>query len=232
MLLSKPFCILLANHRLLATMRALLFFLLLSLLLVLSSPEVQAQHVTRYKSYDGHLYTQPQVDSLVAQLSQCRQAQGMGPYLDIREKQQRHDMLFCSFSIMRCSQAVVEAHTKLLRIVNQLLPAFELQDLNGQVVKSTILRGKPLVLNLWFTTYAGCIEEMPALNTVAADPTNKHIQFLALTYETPATVRGFLQKRPFHFRQVPTARAYCNLFFTQAYPLIIFVDKQGIVRSL
>jgi hypothetical protein len=72
---------------------------------------------------------------------------------------------------------------------------------------------------------------MPALNTVAADPANQHIQFLSLTYETLPAVKTFLHKRPFHFRHLPAAKAYCDLF-TQAYPLTIFVDKQGIVRSI
>jgi peroxiredoxin len=212
-------------------MRALSFFLWLSLLLVLPSAYGQAQHVRRYKSLDGHLYTQPQVDSLLMLIRQRAQAQGLGAYLDIQAKQQRHDTLFCSFSITRCSPALVEAHDKLLRFVNQPLPAFALRDLTGHIVQSASLRGKPLVLNLWFTACTGCIEEMPALNTVAADPANKHIQFLSLTYETPTAVKTFLRKRPFHFRHLPAAKAYCDVF-TQAYPLTIFVDKHGLVRAI
>lgn len=212
-------------------MRLLPCLLLLSGLLLRATAYGQAPPVTRYKSYDGHLYTRSQADSIVAQFSQRGQAKGMGAYLDIQEKQLRHDTLVCSFSIMRCSPAMVEAHTKLMRFVDQPLPAFELRDLAGHVVKSQALRGKPLVLNLWFTTCTGCIEEMPALNTVQADPLNQHIQFLSLTYETPAAVQTFLQKRPFHFRHLPAAKAYCDVF-TQAYPLTIFVDKQGIVRNI
>lgn len=212
-------------------MRILFPTLLLSYLLLLPRVYGQAQRATRYKSYDGHLYTQRQVDSLVDQLSQRGQARGMGAYLDIRDKQLRHDTLFYTYSIMRCPQAMVEAHTQLMRFVDHPLPAFELRDLTGHLVKSTALRGKPLVLNMWFTTCSGCIDEMPALNTVQADPANQHIQFLALTYETPAAVQSFLQKRPFHFRHLPAAKAYCDLF-TQAYPLTIFVDKQGVVRAI
>jgi cytochrome c biogenesis protein CcmG/thiol:disulfide interchange protein DsbE len=126
---------------------------------------------------------------------------------------------------------MVEAHTRLMRFVDHPLPAFELRDLTGHLVTSTALRGQPLVLNMWFTTCSGCIDEMPALNTVQADPANQHIQFLSLTYETPAAVQAFLHKRPFHFRHLPAAKAYCDLF-TQAYPLTIFVDKQGMVRAI
>jgi cytochrome c biogenesis protein CcmG/thiol:disulfide interchange protein DsbE len=212
-------------------MRLLPCLLLLSDLLLGTTAYGQAPSVTRYKSYDGHLYTRHQADSMVAQVSQRGHAQGLGAYLDLQQKQLRHDTLVYSFAIMRCSQAMVEAHTKLMRFVDQPLPAFELRDLAGRVVKSQALRGKPLVLNLWFTTCTGCIEEMPALNTVQADPVNQHIQFLALTYETPTAVRTFLQKRPFHFRHLPAAKAYCDVF-TQAYPLTIFVDKQGVVRAI
>lgn len=212
-------------------MRLLSYLLLLSSLLLGATAYGQAPAVTRYQSYDGHLYTRHQADSIVSHLSQRGQAQGLGAYLDIREKRLRHDTLVCSFSIMRCSPAMVEAHTKLMRFVDQPLPAFELRDLTGRLVKSQALRGRPLVLNLWFTTCTGCIEEMPALNTVQADPVNQHIQFLSLTYETPAAVQTFLQKRPFRFRHLPAAKAYCDVF-TQVYPLTIFVDKQGIVRNI
>ena len=126
---------------------------------------------------------------------------------------------------------MVEAHAKLMRFVGQPLPAFALRDLAGKRVSSAALRGQPLVINMWFTTCTGCIEEMQALNTVMADPANRGIQFLSFTYETPAAVTGFLQKRPFTFRHVPDAKAYCDLF-TQAYPLTIFVDKQGVVQSI
>jgi peroxiredoxin len=212
-------------------MRALLFCLWLSLFLSLPRVYAQAQRVTRYKSPDGHLYTQPQVDSLLTLFSQRAQAQGMGAYLDIEAKQLRHDTLFCYFSIGRASSAMMEARAQRLRFVNQPLPAFTLRDLNGQVVQSTSLRGQPLVLNLWLVACTGCIEEMPALNTVAADPANQHIQFLSLTYETPTAVKTFLRKRPFHFRHLPAAKAYCDVF-TQAYPLTILVDKHGIVRAV
>jgi hypothetical protein len=75
-------------------MRSLFYaFLLLSCLLVLPRAYGQGPRVTRYKSYDGHLYTQQQVDSLVAKIGQRGHAQGIGAYLDIRDKQQRHDTL-------------------------------------------------------------------------------------------------------------------------------------------
>ena len=57
-------------------MRVCCYALLLSCLLLVSRAYGQAPRVTRYKSYDGHLYTQHQVDSLVAQISQRGQAQG------------------------------------------------------------------------------------------------------------------------------------------------------------
>lgn len=212
-------------------MRFFGYTLLLSCFLLVPRAYGQTPRVMRYKSYDGHLYTQHQVDSLVTQISQRGQAQGQGAYLEVKDKHLRHDTLFYSYTIMRCSQVMVEAHAKLLRFVGQPLPAFALRDLAGKRVTSAALRGQPLVLNLWFTTCKGCIEEMPALNTVMADPANRGIQFLALTYETPAAVNGFLQKRSFSFRHVPEAKAYCDLF-TQAYPLTIFVDKQGIVQAI
>ncbi len=212
-------------------MKSICQLLSLCLLVILSGTYVQAQQLTLYKSYDGHLYTRQQVDSVTEQVNNRVKAQGQGAYWEVVDKQRRQDTLLCTFSINRASQSMVDDHARLLQFVGKPLPAFELRDLAGQVVKSAALRGQPAVLNMWFTTCTGCIAEMPALNTVMADPANKHIRFLSLTYEKPAAVTSFLQKRTFTFRHIPDAKAYCGLF-TQAYPITIFVDKQGIISAI
>jgi peroxiredoxin len=213
-------------------MRFSLYTYLASAALVLAaSAPVLAQQKVFYQGGGNKLYTQAHVDSAVAQMKQRYQAQNLEAKLIVTSKTQRHDTLFCRYTISIGPASLLAAEAQRQRFVGQPLPPFKLRDLHGQTVSSEKLRGRPLVLNLWFTTCGGCIQEMPALNQAQAAAANKGIEFLALTYEPADKVRSFLRKRAFTFRHLPAARAYCDLF-TQVYPVTIFVDKQGIIQAV
>jgi len=190
-----------------------------------------AQKHTFYQAGDSEMLTKAQVDAEVKQIREKMKAQKMGAFIDIKDKVVRHDTVVYRYTINIASLDLVAEHEKRQKLIGQPLPAFSLRDLNGKLVTSTSLRGKPAVLNFWFTTCTGCVAEMPALNQVMATPDNQGISFLSLTYEKPEKVRAFLQKRPFAFRHLPDAQAYCDLF-TQAYPVTVFVDKKGLIRSI
>jgi len=201
-----------------------------ALLLAASTP-VLAQQKVFYMGEGNKLLSQAHVDSMVARMKQRYQAQRLGAALVVTSKTQRHDTLFCEYTINIAPTSSLEAEAKRQRFVGQTLPSFKLQDLDGRTVTSEGLRGRPLVLNLWFTTCGGCIQEMPALNQAQVAASNRGIDFLALTYEPADKVRSFLRKRSFTFRHIPAAKAYCNLF-TQEYPVTIFVDKQGVIKAI
>ncbi|WP_185281568.1 TlpA disulfide reductase family protein [Hymenobacter sp. NBH84] len=207
------------------------FFLLGVFMLLLSAPIRAQQRILYQAGNDGQLLTKAQVDAEVQQLREKMKANNMGAYVEVKDRVLRHDTVVYRYGITLASLSSVAEHEKREQLIGQPLPAFSLRDLNGKLITSASLQGKPVVLNFWFTTCAGCISEMPALNEVMAAPNNKGITFLALTYEKPEKVRDFLQKRAFAFQHLPAAQAYCDLF-TQAYPITVFVDKQGIIRSI
>lgn len=117
------------------------------------------------------------------------------------------------------------------KIVGAPLPDFALEDLTGRVIRRDSLLGKPMMISLWFTTCPPCIKEIPELNRMKAMPEYAHVNFVAITFEKKEKVKEFLKKTPFEFIHLANARKYCE-YFTEGYPLNIFVNKDGIVAAL
>ena len=49
---------------------------------------------------------------------------------------------------------------------NKEFPSFDLKTVLGENFKSEQLKGKPTMINFWFTRCAPCIDEMPILNKI------------------------------------------------------------------
>ena len=204
--------------------RLLLFASVFGFFLV--STAAYSQQKVLYRSPDKKLLTKPQLGSLV-QSSEAKVAP-LGS-VEIKTIITKPDTLLYDYALRATSQEVAENEQRYQQFVGKPLPTFAFVDIKGKKVTSKELRGKPLVINLWFTTCGPCIIEMPELNAIQTQ--NPNVEFLAITYESKEKVLAFLKKWSFAFRHVVAARAYCDQF-TTSYPLSIFVDKAGIVRYI
>ena len=70
---------------------------------------------------------------------------------------------------------------------------------NGEAVRMSDFRGKPLLVNFWATWCPPCVEELPMLNQFHTAQAAKGWQVLGLAVDQPSAVRGFLQKLPLNF---------------------------------
>lgn len=77
-------------------------------------------------------------------------------------------------------------------MIGKALPDFNLSDIDGKLVKLADLKGKPIIINLWFAQYPPCIAEMPTLSVIKEKYSSTDIQFLSMTYETKEAVKKFL----------------------------------------
>ena len=191
-----------------------------------------AQTLTYYKNKRG-IYTAAQMDSLLASNDKAVAEKGFGQMMATREitgEERSGDTLFYLFKLVYVNREIVKKdELRNAKFVGKPLPGFTLPDINGKMVGVEDLKGKPVVLNLWFTTCPPCIAEMPDLNKIKSE--NPDITFLAITYDEKEKVSAFLKNHPFDFRQITDAKSYVGSL-TEEFPTTFFIDKNGIVRAI
>lgn len=112
---------------------------------------------------------------------------------------------------------------------NNALPGLTLKTLTGESIQLNQLKGKPTMINFWFTTCAPCIDEMPALNQLAERYKNE-ANFIAVTYESDKEVKIFLRKHLFNFQHLVNGQGLIDSLGITAFPRNLFLDKEGILK--
>ena len=79
--------------------------------------------------------------------------------------------------------------------------------LDGKVINTSDLKGKVVVLNLWFINCPNCVEEIQKLNGVVDEfQGNPNIIFLAPAISSEKELVPFLKKNPFKYQVIPSAQ--------------------------
>ena len=106
-----------------------------------------------------------------------------------------------------------------------------LRTLDNQRIDINNLKGKPSLINFWFTSCKPCIEEMPILNRLK-DRFLDSVNFIAITFEPKGKVTKFFEKHKFDFTQIIDAKIFTDKLGMKAYPVNIFLDKNGIATNI
>jgi thiol-disulfide isomerase/thioredoxin len=112
---------------------------------------------------------------------------------------------------------------------NKEFPKFDLNTLTGKNFNSEQLKGKPTMINFWFTKCAPCIDEMPILNKIK-EKYKDDFNFIAITYEKEEDVKNFLKKHPFNFEHLVNAENFTDQLKIIGYPMNLFLDKDGVLK--
>ncbi len=115
--------------------------------------------------------------------------------------------------------------------IDKEFPLPLLTTLDNKKLSIKDLKGKPTLINFWFTTCKPCIEEMPILNGIKSQLKDS-ANFLAITFENTEKTKAFLKRYNFTFRQIANAEKFINSMNMTSYPVNIFLDKNGIVRKI
>ncbi|PQJ20623.1 TlpA disulfide reductase family protein [Tenacibaculum sp. SG-28] len=115
------------------------------------------------------------------------------------------------------------------RYKDKQFPNFNLKTLAGEKFDTQQLKDKPTVINFWFTKCKPCIDEMPILNKIK-EKYKEDINFISITYEKKDAVLKFLEKHPFEFQHLVDAKDFTDDLGITAYPLNLFLDRNGILK--
>ena len=109
--------------------------------------------------------------------------------------------------------------------------SFSANDINGNKIKLSELKGKVVVLNFWFIGCPPCRMEIPELNKIAlkysSDP---NIIFIAVALDYKYDIKQFIKDNPFAYHIIDDGRIYANLYKITLYPTNVILDKEGRVR--
>jgi len=114
--------------------------------------------------------------------------------------------------------------------VGALAPDFVLSSLEGQEVRLSKLRGRPVLLHFWTTWCRPCRREMGYLQKAFKEK-GKEINFLAINLGEPAgKVREFVNKEGIDFTiALDKGMVVKNIYNIRYIPTTFFIDEQGVI---
>ena len=114
-------------------------------------------------------------------------------------------------------------------------PDFELKTRGkaGPVSRKS-LAGKVVIIDFWATWCGPCRATIPRLNALHRKYKGKGVVVLGVTDEETATVEKFLKstKIEYPIGLDGDERGANKAFFVQAYPTLLLMDKEGVIRAV
>ena len=112
------------------------------------------------------------------------------------------------------------------------MPELSLTTVTGEKIETKDLKGKVIVINLWFTSCLPCILELPALNRLVEEYKDKNVVFLGISTDTKAMLDAdFFPKYKFDFKIIADGRDIVKKIGNTGFPTFYIIDKEGKVRD-
>ncbi len=121
-------------------------------------------------------------------------------------------------------------------VVGRLAPDFVTPTLDGQSVRLSQFRGKPVLVNFWATWCTACRAEMPAIERVWERHRAQGFQVLEVDYQelNQPAMRSFLREVGVHFGSAldPDGKIAAAYGVAIGLPDSFFIDRHGIIRVI
>jgi peroxiredoxin len=115
-----------------------------------------------------------------------------------------------------------------------MAPDFSVTSIDGKTFDSKALRGKVVVLNLWFVNCPFCVQEIALLNPIVDQYPDA--VFIGMSINNKAQLESFLKTRPFKYNIIPGAGQLMLFKFGESdkngnfdlkFPLHVVIDREG-----
>ena len=114
--------------------------------------------------------------------------------------------------------------------VGDKFPEFSAVDIDGRTWSNDDVKGKVMVLNLWFTGCRPCRAEMPELSAWKDEMPD--VMFFSSTYEDVQRARPVLEARKFNWIPLVNDTQFTKFIGNNGYPMTIVVDKEGTIAQV
>ncbi|MCF6266999.1 MAG: TlpA family protein disulfide reductase [Desulfuromusa sp.] len=117
-------------------------------------------------------------------------------------------------------------------VAGDIAPDFQLEDLDGNLVSLSSLRGKVVMVNFWATWCPPCIEEMPSMERLNEAMAGDDFVMLAINTESTGrtVVPAFLKKTPYTFPILYDDKAVVQqLYGVYKFPESYIIRKDGTI---
>lgn len=116
---------------------------------------------------------------------------------------------------------------------------FVIQHTNGQQLLLSSFKGKPTVIALMYATCSHCQHTSGVLSGIQQEYGPKGVQFLGATFgdgdssRVDAFIKQFKVTFPVGYSNIPAVLKFLGLPENSPYfvPMLVFIDKKGIVRK-
>lgn len=114
------------------------------------------------------------------------------------------------------------------------LPQINYTDLEGKKYNSDSIKTKILVLDFWFIGCTTCVRDMPKLNELKAQYSNrKDILFAAIAFDKENALRKFMKKTDFQYDIISDTSSYLGkILGVSSFPTDVIIKNGKIVKIL
>jgi thiol-disulfide isomerase/thioredoxin len=119
-------------------------------------------------------------------------------------------------------------------LLNRPAPDFEVKTLDGERVRLTDFRDKPVLLNFWASWCGPCRRELPSVVKLYEELKGKGLVVLGVNDEGKDTAQEYAAKAGLNFPTLDDSRLKLHrLYRVRSIPTIFLIDREGkVVRFL
>ncbi|WP_375579866.1 TlpA disulfide reductase family protein [Marivirga tractuosa] len=143
--------------------------------------------------------------------------------VQIIEEINRNDSTIKVFEWVKTTEGNLE---KIFEYQGKEFPEYKFETLQNEYLRISDLKGKPVFIDLWFTSCRPCIAKFPDLNKIAKKYKDE-VHFVAITFNTSKEVKKLLKKHPLDFVHIIDAKPFLKEIGQQLYPKNVVLDKSG-----